>query len=127
MSRELDVKVARALHESEPPMLGVLNYLWEEQVDGTWMGTHYWPEARAWEEIDWPPHYSDDIAEAWPLFERLGPAWQISQSDPGGWDEAYRWWCWLPTEYGGDGTQYMAPTPAEAICRAFLAAKEDEQ
>jgi len=70
------------------------------------------------------PFYGTDIGTAVPLFERLGPAWCLSQSDSAGWDDAYRWWCWLPTEYGGDGTEHMAPTPAKAIRKAFLAEQE---
>ncbi len=66
------------------------------------------------------PEYSRDIAAAWPLFDNLGPAWQISQSDPGGYGDNQRWWCWLPEEYGGDGMVYMAKTAPLAICKAAL-------
>lgn len=74
--------------------------------------------------IIWP-RYSENIAAAWPLFEQLEPGWQLSQADSG-WDDEHRWWCWLPSEYCdvAEDAIYMAPTPAEAICLAFLAAME---
>ena len=121
MSRELDVKVAKALGckvMQSAYMIGGRQVHYpactcpnEDHADQHSYGL------RAVKE------YSTDIAAAFPLFEQLGPAWCLSQADSGGWDDAYRWWCWLPTEYGGDGTDYMAPTPSEAICLAFLAAK----
>ncbi len=70
--------------------------------------------------------YSTCLPAAWQVFEELGPSWQISQSDVGGYSDDQRWWCWLPTEYGGDGTVYMAPTPALAICKAAMAMAEKE-
>jgi hypothetical protein len=66
------------------------------------------------------PEFSTDIAAAWEVFVRLGPAWQVSQSDWGGWADDQRWWCWLPKENGGDGTITMAPTAPIAICKAAL-------
>lgn len=49
------------------------------------------------------------------------PLYQISQSDPGGWDDQHRWWCWLPFEYRGEESDItMAPTAPLAICRAAL-------
>ena len=147
MSRELDEQVAEALglelmgweparpdpeapgwyvsfwaEEKQPIYLGHCNCdLRDELIDGPDL------EPLACGHLRWclevVPFYSTDIATAFPLFERLGPAWCLSQADSG-WDDAYRWWCWLPTEYGGDGTDYMAPMPAEAICLAFVAVKE---
>lgn len=51
----------------------------------------------------------------------LGPGWQLSMSDPGGWPDENRWWCWLPDELGGDGDTFMGRTPAEAIQKAAKA------
>ncbi len=72
------------------------------------------------------PDYSTDIRDAWPVFDRLGPAWQISQSDPGGYDKSRRWWCWLPEEYGGVRSsrecETMEATAPRAICIAALKA-----
>ncbi len=51
----------------------------------------------------------------------LGPGWQLSMADPGGWDDSRRWWCWLPVELGGNGTQHMAPTPWQATRAAMRA------
>ena len=119
MSRELDVRVARALG---------CDVYWDE-----WHVGGRYPACRCRDRKHVDPssylphqlyHYCSDIAAAWGLFERLGPAWCISQTDPSGWDDAFRWWCWLPVEYGGDGTQHMARTAPEAICKAFLAWKE---
>jgi hypothetical protein len=69
-----------------------------------------------------PREYSSDIAAAWPVFEQMGVAQQISQSDPAGYGDDQRWWCWLPEEYGGDGYIAMAPTAPMAICLAALKA-----
>jgi len=124
MGRELDVRVAKALGDSEPPMLGVLNYFWEAQEDGTWVGEHHWPEDRAWEEIDWPPFYSSDIAAAWELvpllpyfrLERLGYVWQCQSAHCGDmWDHSIMACGCVVVD---------APTETEAICQAFLEWKE---
>lgn len=70
------------------------------------------------------PYYSTEIASAWQVFCKLGPAWQICQTDPGGWEEEFRWWCFLPNEYG-EGSATMAPTAPLAICLAALKAMEE--
>ena len=117
MSRELDVRVAKELGESvceckdDAPA--------DMRLDGQWACVRC---GRAL-----PKHRSTNIATAWPLFEQLGPAWCIAQSDAMGWRDDCRWWCFLPVEYGGDGTEYMAATPAAAICKAFLAWKEADR
>ena len=131
MSRELDVRVARALGWREvpgpetdyhgrvesnpvlvPPTINdTLAYVMMPRIGV--VPIHWFCK-------DW----QSDLATAWPLFEQLGPAWCIAQSDAMGWQDDCRWWCFLPVEYGGDGTEYMAATPAAAICEAWLAQKE---
>ena len=69
-------------------------------------------------------HYTRDIAAAWEVFVRLGPAWQLSQADAGGWADEYRWWCWLPEVYGITQDTTMAPTAPLAICHAAYAAMQ---
>ena len=59
------------------------------------------------------------------MFRQLGPGWQLSQSDWGGYPDDQRWWCWLPTEYGGDSfNPFMAATPLEVILKAITGEKE---
>ena len=129
MGRELDVKVAKALGYDKPPDEGLHwrpdprglpgTWIGEEQVrytDGSW--------SRSIRLYPWPEHYSSSIAVAWELFEQLGPAWCIAQTDAMGWREDARWWCFLPVEYGGTGEEFKAATAPEAICKAFLAWKE---
>ena len=75
MSRELDVKVARALGQSAPPTLNEQAYVWRLNDGDTWIGDH-WPDDGAygeWMEVSWPSHHSTNIAAAWELD---GEGWQ---------------------------------------------------
>ena len=69
----------------------------------------------AWCVLPW---YTRNIVSAWEVFDSLGPGWQVSQTDHGGWENAYRWWCWLPEMYGSNSKICMAPTAPLAICCA---------
>lgn len=66
----------------------------------------------------WDP--LNKMSNALPIWEKMGPGWQVSQSDAGGWSNDKRWWCWLPENQGGDGTIVMQPTPSRAICIAYI-------
>jgi len=128
MDVELDLRVAKALGHVERPCSFDVDEDITRFKDATWQCDICGYRGRVdklWRWTDFAhnvyvPRYSTTIVEAFPLFEHLGPGWQLSQSDPGGWEDIYRWWCWLPTEYGGDGTVYAAATPTQAICKAFL-------
>ena len=68
---------------------------------------------------------STNIADAIDIFESLGPGWQLNMSDPSGYEDCFRWWCWLPVEYGGvepkdRECETMEATAPMAICIAAL-------
>ena len=124
MSRELDVRIAQVLGQEKPPTWGEVSYDWRAAKEpGTYEGQE-WLDARAYRAVSWPPLYSTNIVAAWELFEQLGPAWCVSQSDVMGWDDDARWWCFLPVEFGGTGEEFKGATAPEAICKAWLAWKE---
>jgi hypothetical protein len=108
-----------ALSETSQTQRGVYWYTSRQAVE------KFCQEHPQYKPVVWVRHerYSRDIAAAWPVFEKLGPAWVISQSDSGGWPDDCRWFCFLPVEYGGkaDG-EVMAPTAPLAICKAALLA-----
>lgn len=60
-----------------------------------------------------------DNSQAIINLDKLGPAWMLSQADFGGWEDQYRWWCWLEVDHGGDGLKYTGHTPLEATTKAL--------
>ncbi len=118
--REIDATVAEKVLGWTPKTFnkGYSVGEWTDYRDssGTWTG--FYPESFRPTEL---------ISHAWMAFESLGPGWQISQSDPSGYEDCFRWWCWLPVEMGGKEPvdrecETMAPTAPMAICLAALKA-----
>ena len=113
MTRELDVRVAKALGRSEPPELHQPGWCWEENEDGTWQG-EYWFDPRGWISHIWPPPYSTNIAAAWTLTaHRDLDVYLDFQLD----NTRLRWYCLFGEDL--DNGQ-LADTAPEAICKAFL-------
>lgn len=126
MGRELDVRVARALGQEKPPTLDDRRYDWGDPFEGWWQGI-YWIDDRSFQEVEWPPRYSTNIAAAWEL-DGEGWMWEFEEiiTPARSYLDVI-----VYTERGWFGAEVLFadhPTKAEAYatgrCLAWLKAKE---
>jgi len=120
MSRELDLRVAAALGQKTPPEDEATSWELSEDGGGTWYGEEQLRyEDGSWQRAthirEWPPHYSTNIAAAWELVGALDVGFYLDRAMDGTWYALF-------DDDLDDGR--IADAAAEAICLAFVAAKE---
>jgi len=116
VSRELDVRVAKALGQEKPPTWGEVSYDWRAAKEpGTYEGEE-WLDTRAYRVVSWPPLYSTNIAAAWTLVEGCEARFYLERDSTGVW-----------AMFGDDLVDgRLADTAPEAISEAWLAWKEHD-
>lgn len=62
MSRELDMRVVKAM--GQPGPLDDPDIYWVSAGNDTWSGEKYWTKPYLSIAVEWPPYYSTDIAAA---------------------------------------------------------------
>jgi len=124
--RALDLAVARALGETEPPKLD--HIYWQREDDGTFIGMSVWPSSSSpdfsTEPLVWPPRRHDNTDAALEAWKQLANGQRLHLDITVAPDGDTRVFVVSENEYEL-WAGYSAKV-AEAVCRALVAWRKGE-
>lgn len=99
---------------------------WRQAHDGAWIMPPKITDDATTAGALWElPHYETNIADAWEVVEFMRErGWDVSVHTPANHDP-YAMLCGPEKRHDGLGGPYVAPTAPLAICKAFVAAMEN--